>query len=192
MVQNRYRVLILEDKPEHAKNIEEFITSPTCEPVMVLTPESAYRKLSDGYDCYVFDINVGGTPGHEILLSGIRDGDIRVPCIVMTAISDIKQFEKDYADVFMAFIDKQQSGWVETLQDKIFELAKKDMRQHYMAYQFKKHGELVLKINTNDGWILGDNTITVNQAIELLGSPSITEDIKNLVYRELVNLHRTL
>jgi len=76
------------------------------------------------------------------------------------------------------------------LELKIVELAKKDMREHYMTCQFTRLNAMDLEIKMNYDWGFGDNKILVSQACKLLGSDSIPEESKKAIYEHLGNIAR--
>ena len=74
----------------------EFL-KPKCSVMHVSDAEAAIRHLPRGFDCYVFDDNVpGDIYGHQVLLDGITSGDVKVPCILMTALPDIDRLQRHF------------------------------------------------------------------------------------------------
>src|SRR5574341_1653475 len=136
MVEKKIRVLILEDKPEDAKELKLLIQDPI-EVTIVNTSDQAAKLLAGGFDCFAFDEMVpGDLVGHEILINGIREGIIQVPCIIMTARLDLTFLQNKYGETFAAYIDKRDPIWIASLQSSIIGNAGKDYRPLYLEKQF--------------------------------------------------------
>lgn len=108
----RRKILMLEDNQGDAAQIKHALEK-YYDVVMVHTTEEARRKITHDLDCFLFDYDINGNKiGDKLLLEGMKNGTIRVPCLLMSQYNpgrDMKELG------FFAFIDKTSHGWVDQL-----------------------------------------------------------------------------
>ena len=84
-----YKILLLEDDPKLAKEINQYFTSKgyDCETAFDGLLLLRQRKLSN-YDIYILDINVPALNGLQVCRQ-IRDEDKNTPILMLTAFGDV-------------------------------------------------------------------------------------------------------
>ncbi len=83
------KILLLEDDTLLAQTLQELLSSQGYDVILASTgDEAAETSYENGFDLYIFDINVPDINGLD-LLESLRDADDRTPTIFISALVDL-------------------------------------------------------------------------------------------------------
>jgi len=90
------KILLLEDDKNLHASIKAFLEMDEFNVDSAYNSDDVYNlTYTNNYDLYIFDVNVGGDNGFEILKS-LKKADDKTPTIYTTALSDISSISKGF------------------------------------------------------------------------------------------------
>lgn len=89
------KILLLEDDPVLSDLIVDYLREYYSVEHAYSSSEAQRLMYESAYELYIFDINVPGKSGLE-LLHGLRDANDRTPVIIITAYQDIGHLQKGF------------------------------------------------------------------------------------------------
>lgn len=155
------KILFLEDDPVIADIVREFL-SELYEVKHCFSSQEALKEAEeDGYDLYIFDINVPGISGIELLKS-LRAFNDTTPAIFMTAYQEVSYLRQGFDAGANDFIRKPFE--LEELQARIENIKRQfsmdeeidideQTRFNTLTHKISKQGE-TLSISTKESQIL--------------------------------------
>ncbi|CZE45968.1 response regulator transcription factor [Campylobacter geochelonis] len=117
------KILLLEDNQSLASIIKEVLESKGYAIELFDDGNLALQNLTNGYDCFVLDINVPSLDGISIL-NLIRDYDKNIPIIIISSNTELSIIQKAYQNGCNDFLKKP--FYIYELEAKINLLCKKD------------------------------------------------------------------
>ena len=100
------KILLLEDDPLLAKTIKKFLEKNNFEIIWVKNGQEAIDiTYEEKFDLYLFDINVPIINGDDLLLE-LREANDKTPCIIISALIDIKSISKGFTSGADDYIKK--------------------------------------------------------------------------------------
>lgn len=91
------RILLLEDDTILAESLQEFLELEGFNVDIAKNAETVYDlTYNNSYDLYIFDINLQGESGFNIL-KNLKDADDSTPTIYISALVDIQSISKGFA-----------------------------------------------------------------------------------------------
>jgi two-component system, OmpR family, response regulator len=148
------RILFLEDDPVIADVVRDFLSEPY-DVQHCFDSETALRYAEDeDFSLYIFDINVPGISGIELLRS-LRDFNDATPAIFITAYQDVEHLKAGFSAGANDFIRKP------------FELEELQVRIENIKRQFSMTEEIVIngqiRFNTlTHKLISGDEVVSIS------------------------------
>ncbi len=160
------KILVLEDNIRLLKLIEESLVEKNYKVDSFSDGKEAIKKIYDGYDCFILDINVPGIDGLTIL-NEIKSMNKDVPCIIISANVELDTIKDAYGKGCNEYIKKP--FYIYELELKLEKLCKNEKNEILLkeGYSYDIEKEKLFK---------GDEEIKLSKKEILL---------MNLFYRNL-------
>ncbi|XPV68919.1 MAG: response regulator transcription factor [Halarcobacter sp.] len=190
------KILVLEDNTRLSKLIKESLEEKNYKVDLFEDGKEAVKKIYDGYDCFVLDINVPGIDGLTIL-SEIKNIEKKIPCIIISANVDLETLKDAYGKGCNEYLKKP--FYIYELELKIEKLCKKDrdliLLKDDTSYSLEKEklfkGEEEIKLSKKEILLLNlfsknlEKIVTFEHIEQYVweGDLTTTENIRALIKR---------